>query len=141
MHLEIEHSAQPIKPLNLDPMRIEQIINNLFSNALRHTPPGGKIRVRTQAFAKTAEQPSIVQLVVWDSGPGIPPEALGRIFERFYRADRSRSRAEGGTGLGLAIARRLTELHGGNLTASNHAAGGAVFTLSLPMDVGPLDAA
>jgi len=72
-----------------------------------------------------------IQLTVHDSGNGIPPEALPHIFERFYRADRSRSRALGGSGLGLAIARKLTEAHGGELNAGNHPAGGAVFTLTL----------
>ena len=68
-----------------------------------------------------------------DSGPGIPQESLAHIFERFYRADRSRSRSEGGSGLGLAIARQLAEAHGGSLTAANAPEGGAVFTLKLPV--------
>jgi two-component system sensor histidine kinase MtrB len=74
-----------------------------------------------------------VQLTVHDSGPGIPDEALPYIFERFYRADRSRSRLEGGTGLGLAIARQLARAQGGDLTAANYPLGGAVFTLTLPI--------
>lgn len=115
-----------LRRLNLDPMRIEQILANLLSNALRHTPEGGRIAV-TLAWS-----PQWAELSVQDSGPGIPQEALPYIFERFYRADRSRSRAEGGTGLGLAIARRLAELHGGTLEAANAPQGGAVFTLHLP---------
>jgi signal transduction histidine kinase len=71
---------------------------------------------------------------VWDSGSGIPAEALEQVFTRFYRGDRSRSRAEGGTGLGLAIARQLAQAHGGDLTAANHPTGGAIFTLTLPVD-------
>jgi len=73
-----------------------------------------------------------VRLAVHDSGPGIPESSLPRIFERFYRADRSRSRGEGGTGLGLAIARQLAQAHGGTLVAANHPTRGAVFTLELP---------
>lgn len=112
--------------LTIDPMRIEQVLSNLISNALRHTPDGGSICV---GLSSTANQ---VFVTVHDSGGGIPADALPHIFERFYRADRSRSRAEGGSGLGLAIARHLAQAHGGSLVAENHAQGGAVFTLSLP---------
>lgn len=114
--------------LNLDPLRVEQIISNLLSNALRYTPQGGVIRVSGDC------QGRFVRLTVHDSGPGIPPEALPHIFERFYRADRARSRAEGGSGLGLAIARQLAQAHGGDLQAANHPQGGAQFTLSLPLN-------
>ena len=110
----------------LDPMRLEQILINLLSNALRFTPDGGKIELTLAAI------PGAFQLSVHDSGPGIPEQALPHIFERFYRVDRSRSRAEGGTGLGLAIARQLAQAHGGALIAANHPQGGAVFTLTLP---------
>jgi signal transduction histidine kinase len=72
-------------------------------------------------------------LEIRDTGPGIPTESLGRIFDRFYRADKSRARAEGGTGLGLSIARKIAQAHGGNLTAGNLSGGGAVFTLTLPI--------
>jgi two-component system sensor histidine kinase BaeS len=122
--------------LNLDPScpdveadleRIQQILHNLLQNALRHTPHGGKI-----VLVLTCEDRQ-ARLSIQDSGAGIPPETLPYIFERFYRADPSRSRSEGGTGLGLAIARRLAELHGGRLEAANQAAGGAVFTLILPL--------
>ena len=114
-------------PLTLDAQRIEQILNNLLDNALRHTPDGGVIRVHCVPEANR------VCLTVHDSGPGIPEEALPRLFERFYRADKSRTRAEGGTGLGLSIARKLAQAHGGDLTAANHPEGGAIFTLELPV--------
>jgi two-component system sensor histidine kinase BaeS len=110
----------------VDAGRIEQILGNLFSNALRHTPGGGWVRLQV------ACRPENIQVTVKDSGPGIPQEALPFIFERFYRADRSRSRQEGGSGLGLAIARQLAQAHGGALTAANHPEGGAVFTLAIP---------
>jgi two-component system, OmpR family, sensor histidine kinase BaeS len=113
--------------VELDPLRVEQILNNLLSNALRFAPPAGEIVI---GLARTTAQ---VQVSVRDSGPGIPEEALPHIFERFYRADRSRSRSEGGTGLGLAIALHLAEAHGGTLVAANSPQGGAVFTLSLPL--------
>ena len=109
-----------------DPMRLEQILGNLLSNALRYTPTGGEIKISVE---DAGEQ---VKIMVMDSGPGIPEADLPYIFERFYRADRSRSRAEGGSGLGLTIARNLAVAHGGWLEAANSPQGGAVFTLTLP---------
>jgi two-component system OmpR family sensor kinase/two-component system sensor histidine kinase BaeS len=121
-----EVQAAPLV-VNIDPIRIEQILGNLLSNAERHTPPGGTIAVQVQRAGAAA------QISVRDSGLGIPEESLAHIFERFYRADRSRSRSEGGSGLGLAIARQLAEAHGGSLSAANAPEGGAVFTLKLPI--------
>lgn len=109
-----------------DPLRLAQIFNNLLSNAIRHTPVGGQVQL---TLRKTSDW---IEVEVRDSGPGIPPEAVERVFERFYRADRARSRAEGGSGLGLAIARQLAMAQRGSLTAANHPEGGAVFTLRLP---------
>jgi two-component system sensor histidine kinase BaeS len=127
VELIYQNPPSQLPSIDLDPLRIEQILGNLLSNALRYTPPQGQVEV-TLSLATTR-----VQLTVRDSGPGIPDEALPYIFERFYRADRSRSRLEGGTGLGLAIARQLAQAHGGNLTAANYPQGGAVFTLTLPV--------
>lgn len=115
----------------MDALRIEQVLGNLITNALRHTPPGGTVDVRVGCQGGRAANQ--VMLEVHDSGEGIPAEALDHLFERFYRADTSRSRAAGGTGLGLAIARQLVDAHGGKLAAANHPQGGAVFTLSLPV--------
>ncbi len=112
--------------VNVDPLRLEQILGNLLSNAQRYTPEGGKIVVNIDR----SKQSALVRVI--DSGPGIPADELPRIFERFYRVDRSRSRTEGGSGLGLAIARQLAEMHGGTLTAANVRQGGAEFTLCLP---------
>ncbi len=109
-----------------DPLRIEQILNNVLANALRYTPENGHIELSIECKGW------FQQLSVHDSGPGIAPEVLPHLFERFYRADRARSREQGGTGLGLAIARQLAELMGGTLTAANHEQGGAVFDLRLP---------
>jgi two-component system, OmpR family, sensor histidine kinase BaeS len=126
--VEIVYLEPPTPPpaVSADPARIEQILGNLLTNALRHTSPGGRIDINVWTNQHT------VNISVHDSGPGIPEQALPRIFERFYRADPSRSREEGGSGLGLAIARQLARAHGGDLTAANHPAGGAVFTLALP---------
>jgi two-component system sensor histidine kinase BaeS len=130
IHLEPSPIPSATSHLSIDPMRIEQILSNLLSNALRFTPQGG------QVILTLTSTPSTISLSVRDTGPGIPAEALPHIFERFYRADKSRSREEGGTGLGLAIARHLAEVHGGTLTAENHAEGGAIFTLTLPVENG-----
>lgn len=113
--------------VSADRHRLVQILNNLLSNALRHTPDGGRVAL---SWHKSGDW---VEIQVRDSGPGIPPGALEKIFERFYRADRSRSRLEGGAGLGLAIARQLALAHGGDLVAANHPQGGALFTLRLPV--------
>ncbi len=116
-----------IPEILLDPIRLEQILTNLLSNAMRYTPPGGQVEI---TFAAT---PTTVLVNVHDSGPGIPSESLPYIFGRFYRVDKSRTRGEGGSGLGLAIARQLARAHGGDLTVANHPSGGAAFTLVLPM--------
>jgi two-component system sensor histidine kinase BaeS len=113
-------------PVQADLQRLEQILGNLLDNAMRHTPDGGTVRLG----AKT--EGSVILITVDDSGPGIPPEEMERIFERFFRLDSGRARSEGGSGLGLAIARKLAEAHGGSLTAQNRAEGGARFVLRLP---------
>jgi len=114
--------------LSIDPQRIEQIINNLLSNALRYTPEGGVISVQCSVNSGQS-----LLITVRDTGPGIPEESLAHIFDRFYKADRSRSPGNGSTGLGLSIARKLAQAHGGDIAASNHPEGGAVFTLMLPI--------
>ena len=121
----------------LDPGRMEQILGNLLSNALRYTPESGQIDLDTSSPPKgitMSDDLDIVQIIVHDSGPGIPPEAIPHLFDRFFRGDRARSRDDGGSGLGLAIARKLTHAHGGDLTAQNHPHGGAVFILTLPIN-------
>ncbi len=112
--------------LTVDPDRIGQVLGNLLDNALRHTPPGGQVHLR--AFATAGE----LTLEVADTGPGIPPEHLPHVFERFYRVDAARDRAHGGSGVGLAIAKALVEAHGGRISARSVPAAGAAFTLTLP---------
>ena len=108
-----------------DPAKLHDIIRNLVENAVNYSPEDSHIELRAER-----RNGSLI-ITVSDSGPGIPPEDLSRVFERFYRVDKSRSRP-GGTGLGLAIVRHLTELHGGTATAENRAEGGALFTITLP---------
>ena len=101
------------------------MVANLLSNAVRHAPPGSSVEVMV-----TDGDP--VTITVRDAGPGIAPEHLPHVFERFYRADPSRSRESGGSGLGLAIVERIVRAHGGTVSAGNAADGGAVVTVSLP---------
>jgi signal transduction histidine kinase len=106
---------------------IERVLTNLIDNALRFTPAGGTVRVLLDA-----EQES-VRVTVADTGVGIAAEDLPHVFERFYRADKSRDRATGGAGLGLAIARQIVELHGGRLTVESAPGHGARFSFVLPV--------
>jgi two-component system, OmpR family, phosphate regulon sensor histidine kinase PhoR len=110
-----------------DPGALRQILSNLFSNALRYTPEGGRIEVRARLRG-----PGWVQVEVADTGSGIPARHLDRIFERFYRVDAARSRAEGGTGLGLAIVRHLVEAHGGQVEAESEVDVGTTLRFTLP---------
>ena len=110
-----------------DADRLRQVLLNLADNARRYTPPGGRIGFRLR------REGSVACVEVEDTGPGIMPEDLPRIFERFYRGDRSRARVSGGAGLGLAIARAIAEAHGGLLTVASEPGAGAVFTLHLPL--------
>ena len=105
---------------------IHQIIYNLTDNAVKYTPPGSTVQV---SLSREGDQ---VVLTVEDNGAGIPEEDLPRIFERFYRVDKARSRAAGGTGLGLAIVRDTVEKRGGTVEAANRPGGGAVFTVRWP---------
>ncbi|HEY61864.1 MAG TPA: HAMP domain-containing protein [Anaerolineae bacterium] len=111
----------------VDPQRIEQILHNLISNALRYSPENSEITIQLSTNENQ------LTISIRDSGPGIPEKAIPHLFERFYKTSKSRSREEGGTGLGLSIARKLAIAHHGNLTAENHPEGGALFTLTLPL--------
>jgi signal transduction histidine kinase len=99
---------------------------NLVDNAVRFTPPGGAVTIKAEADGDR------VRVVVADTGVGVGSEHLPRLFERFYRADPSRSRDGGGTGIGLAIARSIVEGHGGRITAESAPGRGATFTFDLP---------
>jgi len=114
-----------------DEARVRELLLALVDNAVRHTPAGGRITLAGKGAGP------YVEVSVSDTGPGIPAQDRERIFERFYRVDRSRSRDEGGSGLGLSIARAIAEAHGGTLTAGDSVEGGAVLTLRLPRGVPP----
>ena len=100
---------------------------NLLQNAIAYTPDGGKIEI------SLSQQESSVIVAVRDNGPGIPKKHLPRLFERFYRVDKARSRQLGGTGLGLAIVKHIVQAHGGSITATSEVNKGAVFTIHLPL--------
>jgi signal transduction histidine kinase len=112
--------------VDADPRRLVQIVSNLLSNALAHTPAGGEIRL-TASMRDTE-----IEVTVSDTGEGIPPEHLPHIFERFYRVDPSRSRATGGAGLGLAIAKQLVEAHGGRIRVESEVGKGTRFHFTVP---------
>ncbi len=120
----------PLPIAYADPNRVEQIMINLISNALRYTDRG------TVTITTWAEEGRLY-IRVSDTGIGIAPEDLPRVFERFWRADRSRSRRSGGTGLGLTICRRLVEMHGGEIGVISQPHQGSQFTFWLPLTPGP----
>jgi two-component system phosphate regulon sensor histidine kinase PhoR len=109
-----------------DPAKLHDALRNLLENAVNYSPEGGCILLRA------AVEGDVVALSVADDGPGVPEEAQARIFERFYRVDKSRARDPGGTGLGLSIAKHLVELHGGRVGVENRQPHGALFTIQLP---------
>ncbi|WP_088892317.1 sensor histidine kinase [Leptolyngbya ohadii] len=126
----------PDLPLvNADPFRVEQILVNLIGNAIRYTP-NGSITVQLRPdfeHSSSGTASHRVWVAVVDTGEGIAPEDLSHVFERFWRADRSRNRNSGGTGIGLAICRRLVELQGGTIEAESQLGQGSTFRFSLPI--------
>jgi signal transduction histidine kinase len=123
LDLEVEDG---LPQLHAEPNRIEQVLTNLLTNAHKFTPVGGQIALNARG------DDGWIELEVTDSGPGIPPSELPRVFDRFWRGDDSASQAAGGTGLGLPIARSLVELHGGTIRVTSTPGKGATFRLRLP---------
>ncbi|MCX7782062.1 MAG: ATP-binding protein [Meiothermus sp.] len=124
--VELQATLRPLST-HADPERLQQVLLNLLENALRHTPKGGQIAIILDSEGENAV------LEVCDTGPGVAPEHLPHLFERFYRAEPSRARESGGTGLGLAIVKALIEAHGGRVAADNRPEGGARFWIHLPL--------
>jgi two-component system phosphate regulon sensor histidine kinase PhoR len=106
---------------------LRQVIAHLLDNALKFTPAGGRITLGARADGDG------VTVTVTDTGPGIPPEDLPHIFERFYRVDKGRSREKGGTGLGLSIVKHAVQLHGGRVWAESVPGEGSAFHFTLPL--------
>src|SRR5216683_638688 len=126
VQLAMHAEAQP-SIVEADPDRLQQVLLIVVDNAIKHTSPGGKVDVRVRRHGQNAV------LEVADTGSGIAPEHLPRIFDRFYRADKARAREAGGTGLGLAIAKTLVEAHGGQLHLASTPGLGTQVTVSLPL--------
>ncbi|WP_435879322.1 sensor histidine kinase [Streptomyces anulatus] len=122
-------ATAPGPALLADPVRLRQAVGNLVSNAVRHTSEGGRVTLR--AYARE-EGDGTVLVEVTDTGSGIPSDDLPRVFDRFWRAEKSRSRRTGGSGLGLAIVRKLVEAHGGTVDATSVEGEGSTFVLRLP---------
>lgn len=114
--------------VEMDSTRISQVVNNLLENAIIHTPEGGSVTVTSGT-----DQGRMVRVAVADSGTGISSEDLLRVFDRFFRADASRSRATGGVGLGLTIAKQLVEAHGGSIHVESVVPNGARFVFEIPI--------
>jgi signal transduction histidine kinase len=122
-----------IPPIQADAKRIQQVLSNLLSNAVRHTPAGGRILVSVRFDPLEGR----LVVTVEDSGTGISPDEREQIVERFYRIDRSRERSRGGRGLGLSIVREIVRAHGGMISAGESPHGGASFNIYLPRGSAP----
>lgn len=121
--LQVSDLAPPSMTLEIDPVRIREVLSNLLSNALRHTPAGGSVTVTINDATES------VAVAVRDTGVGLTPEDLARVFDRFYKGPESR-----GSGLGLTIARSLVRAHGGDITASSHPGAGTTMIVALPRE-------
>lgn len=110
---------------NID--RLKQVLTNLLDNAINHTQPGGKVEI---SWGKNNDKEAYINVI--DNGPGIPPDEIENIWERFYKIDKSRTRGIEGTGLGLAIVKKIVELHGGKVKVESTVGVGSVFTVLLP---------
>lgn len=124
--IQLAVDAQPVPLVQGDAGRLTQLLVNLLDNALAYTPPDGRITMRLKPI------PGHAVLEVEDTGVGIAPEHLPRLFERFYRADPARDRESGGTGLGLAIVKEIAEAHGGTVAVDSTPGQGTLFTITLP---------
>lgn len=129
--LQVEPPVAALPPVRADAGRIAQVLLNLVHNAIKFTPPGGRVTLRA------APHPAGVVLCVQNTGVGIEPEDLPRVFERFYKGDKARAAGESGTGLGLAIAKHLVRAHGGTIWATSTPGQGAAFCFTLPLPTAP----
>jgi two-component system phosphate regulon sensor histidine kinase PhoR len=117
----------------VDSERMQQVVANLLHNAIKFTPAGGEIHIRAYLIDDDSTTNREVCVEVEDSGIGIAKRDLGRIFERFYKSDRARTRAGGGTGLGLAIARHIVQAHGGRIWVRSKEGRGSTFSFTMPL--------
>jgi two-component system OmpR family sensor kinase len=127
--LQLSESLTEVPVVLGDEARLRQVVGNLVTNALTHTPPHVRVTV---TLDEEAHDPDTVVVRVADEGPGMAPEDAARVFERFYRAESSRTRENGGTGLGLAIVASLVAAHGGTVDVRTAPGQGATFSVRLP---------
>jgi signal transduction histidine kinase len=131
--ISLKANIPPDMPLlSVDPERLKQVLRNLLENSLAYTPQNGNISIEAHP------QNGLVQVSVQDNGIGIAPEHLPYVFERFYRADRSRTRSTGGAGLGLAIVKKIIEAHGGQVSIESMLEKGTTITFTLPTTMAPI---
>jgi two-component system phosphate regulon sensor histidine kinase PhoR len=128
--VKLESTGAPDSPVMADPDAMNQVFGNLIENALKYGKTGKRIRVGARLLEDE------VEFSVRDFGPGMASEHLNRIFERFYRIDKARSRESGGTGLGLAIVKHIVQAHGGRIWAESELGAGAAFHFTLPLAPG-----
>ena len=121
------HVAATTPLVDVDEVQLERALRNLVDNALRYTPVDGSVTVSAAAIGV-----GWVELSVTDTGAGIPPQDLNRVFERFYRSDKSRDRGGGNSGLGLAIVREIVEGHGGHVQVESDVGKGTTFRFTVP---------
>ncbi|MBM7701682.1 ATP-binding protein [Metabacillus iocasae] len=133
IHLHLNNSLQSKQDILVDPDRIEQVLTNLIDNAIRHTNEGGKVTLELESTEQE------LRFAVKDTGVGIPQEDLPFVFERFYKADKARTRGKSGTGLGLAIAKNIVEAHDGFITVHSIVEEGTTFFITLPRKQSNLD--
>jgi two-component system phosphate regulon sensor histidine kinase PhoR len=130
------HISPKMPPVNGDEERLAQVLSNLLDNAVKYTPEGGAITVAAHhlpAEPSAEHEPELMEISVTDSGIGIPEQDRPRVFERFYRVDKARSRELGGTGLGLAIVKHIVEGHGGQVWVEGNSPAGSRFVVRLPI--------
>ena len=113
--------------MRADSDRLQQVVSNLVDNAIKYGRRAGRVVIQGRSTGG-----GTVEMSVTDDGPGIPPESIDRVFERFYRVDKARSREQGGTGLGLAIVKHIVQSHGGEVRVTSELEQGTTFYFTLP---------
>ncbi|MEV2909030.1 ATP-binding protein [Paenibacillus larvae] len=134
-HITLESCVENELYIEADEDRLRQILINLLSNGISYTPEGGRVSIGVEFVPSPDDNPDNerMRIRISDTGIGIPEKDLPRIFERFYRVDKARSRSSGGTGLGLSIVKHLTELHHGTISVESEAGKGTTFNIELPV--------
>lgn len=133
--IELQMSVPEDIYMEADEDRLRQILINLLSNGINYTPEGGKVSIRVEHMTggSDAVESDKVRFTITDTGIGIPKKDIPRIFERFYRVDKARSRSSGGTGLGLSIVKHLVELHKGTIRVESEVGVGSKFIIEMPL--------